>query len=96
MHYAKMVDLDRNQLRQHQKLCIMGIFFFFLGQGTGSATQRVPQHQPWELSGSLELSLHNAGGIWFKTPLSVGDANTAPLTSTHEGEMVSRHPKVID
>jgi len=24
MHYAKMVDLDRNQLHRRQKFCIMG------------------------------------------------------------------------
>jgi len=29
---------------------------------------------------SLELSLPSPAGIWFKTPLPVGGANTVPLT----------------
>ena len=40
---------------------------------------------------SLELSLPSPAGIWFKTPLPVGGANTAALPPM--GEMVSRHPK---
>jgi len=63
------------------------IYLFFSGQGTGSATQRVPQHRPWELGGSLELSLRNAGGIWFKTLLSVGDANTATTEASEAGSV---------
>jgi len=45
---------------------------------------------------SLELSLPSPAGIWFKTPLPVGGANTALLASVHVGEMVSRHPDVTD
>jgi len=40
---------------------------------------------------SLELSLPSPAGIWFKTPLPVGGANTAELPT--EGELVSRHPR---
>jgi len=40
---------------------------------------------------SLELSLPSPTGIWFKTPLPVGGANTATLIPM--GEMVSRHPR---
>jgi len=53
------------------------IYLFFRGKAPALLPQGVPQLHPWELGGSLELSLCNAGGIWFKTPLSVGDANTA-------------------
>jgi len=40
---------------------------------------------------SLELSLPSPAGIWFKTPLPVGGANTAELLA--RGELVSRHPR---
>jgi len=40
---------------------------------------------------SLELSLPSPAGIWFKTPLPVGGANTAELPP--EGELVSRQPR---
>ena len=40
---------------------------------------------------SLELSLLSPAGIWFKTPLPVGGANTAELLPM--GELVSRHPR---
>jgi len=43
---------------------------------------------------SLELSLPSPAGIWFKTPLPVGGANTALPTPAHRGELVSRHPSV--
>jgi len=43
---------------------------------------------------SLELSLLSPAGIWFKTLLPVGGANTALLTLTHKGEVVSQHPSV--
>jgi len=39
---------------------------------------------------SLELSLPSPAGIWFKTPLPVGGANTADLPP--KGELVSWHP----
>ena len=39
---------------------------------------------------SLELSLLSPTGIWFKTLLPVGGANTATLYS--RGEMVSQRP----
>jgi len=39
---------------------------------------------------SLELSLLSPAGIWFKTPLPVGGANTTELPP--KGELVSRHP----
>ena len=41
---------------------------------------------------SLELSLPSPAGIWFKTPLPVGGANTAELPP--ESELVSRHSGV--
>ena len=41
---------------------------------------------------SLELSLPSPAGIWFKTLLPVGGANTAKLPP--KGELVSRHPGV--
>jgi len=41
---------------------------------------------------SLELSLPSPAGIWFKTPLPVGGANTAELSP--RGELVSRHPRI--
>jgi len=41
---------------------------------------------------SLELSLPSPTGIWFKTPLPVGGANTVKLPS--KGELVSRHPRI--
>jgi len=58
-----------------------------------------PQHMTVLWSGapssgtacSLELSLPSPTGIWFKTPLPVGGANTATLIPM--GEMVSRHPR---
>jgi len=40
---------------------------------------------------SLELSLPSPTGIWFKTPLPVGGANTAELPP--EGALVSRQPR---
>ena len=40
---------------------------------------------------SLELSLPSLAGIWFKTPLPVGGANTAALIP--KGDVVSRHPR---
>jgi len=40
---------------------------------------------------SLELSLPSPAGIWFKTLLPVGGANTAELPP--EGELVSRQPR---
>jgi len=40
---------------------------------------------------SLELSLLSPAGIWFKTPLPVGGANTVELPP--RGEVVSRHPR---
>jgi len=40
---------------------------------------------------SLELSLPSPAGIWFKTPLPVGGANTAEPPP--KGELVSRHPR---
>ena len=40
---------------------------------------------------SLELSLPSPAGIWFKTPLPVGGANTAALSL--KGELVSRRPR---
>ena len=40
---------------------------------------------------SLELSLPSPAGIWFKTPLPVGGANTAALSL--RGKMVSRCPR---
>ena len=40
---------------------------------------------------SLELSLPSPAGIWFKTPLPVGGANTVKLLP--RGELVSRHPR---
>ena len=40
---------------------------------------------------SLELSLPSPTGIWFKTPLPVGGANTVKLLPW--GELVSRHPR---
>ena len=40
---------------------------------------------------SLELSLPSPTGIWFKTPLPVGGANTVKLPPT--GELVSWHPR---
>jgi len=40
---------------------------------------------------SLELSLPSPAGIWFKTPLPVGGANTAELPP--RGELVSQHPR---
>jgi len=40
---------------------------------------------------SLELSLPSPAGIWFKTPLPVGGANTAKLLP--RGELVSWHPR---
>jgi len=57
-----------------------------------------PQHLivPWSdapSSGttcSLELSLPSPAGIWFKTPLPVGGANTAALSL--RGELVSQRP----
>ena len=44
---------------------------------------------------SLELSLPSPAGIWFKTPLSVGDTNTAPLALIPKDEMVSWRPEEI-
>ena len=40
---------------------------------------------------SLELSLPSPTGIWFKTPLPVGGANTAELPP--EGVLVSQQPR---
>jgi len=40
---------------------------------------------------SLELSLPSPAGIWFKTPLPVGGANT--VEPPPKGELVSRHPR---
>jgi len=53
------------------------LFIYFWGKAPALLPQGVPQLQPWELGGSLELSLHNTGGIWFKTLLPVVGANTA-------------------
>jgi len=53
-------------------------FFFFVGQGGRSATDP-PERDGAPSSGttcSLELSLPSPAGIWFKTPLPVGGANT--------------------
>ena len=38
-------------------------FFFFRGKAPALLPLGVPQHHLWELGGSLELSLRNAGGI---------------------------------
>jgi len=45
---------------------------------------------------SLELSLPSPAGIWFKTLLPVGGANTALLTTTSMSELVSRHSCTMD
>ena len=58
-----------------------------------------PQHMTVLWSGapspgtacSLELSLPSPAGIWFKTPLPVGGANTAKPPP--KGELVSRQPR---
>jgi len=80
LHYQIKVCIHLNtnlDFRRHQKFCIMGFFFFFRGKAPALLPLGVPQLQPWGLGGSLELSLRNAGGIWFKTPLPVGGTNTA-------------------
>ena len=38
-------------------------FFFFRGKAPALLPRGVPQHYPWELGGSLELSLRYADGI---------------------------------
>jgi len=45
---------------------------------------------------SLELSLPSPAGIWFKTLLPVGGANTALLTTMSMSELVSRHSCTMD
>ena len=59
-------------------------FFFFGGVGQGSCSaadmSKLLYQCPTptrEQTGSLELSLQSPAGIWFKTPLPVGGANTA-------------------